>query len=98
MLSLACSAITPTYRMVISKIWLSLLCSSVACNTHSSCISVGTPQEQQQCKQDRHPIGLPRSPEKEEGGLTKSRAALPPSQLGLCGDLGPQLQLTRAPQ
>lgn len=34
---------SPTHRMVISKIWLSLLCSSVACNTRGGGVSAAAP-------------------------------------------------------
>lgn len=34
------SAVAPAHRMVISKIWLSLLCSSVACNTDTAAVLV----------------------------------------------------------
>lgn len=53
-----CSVSSPTHRMVISKIWLSLLCSSVACNTRGGCVSAAAPPGLQP-RQDKHPAGLP---------------------------------------
>lgn len=84
----------PTHRMVISKIWLSLLCSSVACNTDTEVVSARLhPEDHSVANGTNTPVTGHRSPP----GQIQSRAVtvhLSPTTGTECG--GPRL--TRAPQ